>query len=161
MPSIQADRSIMNRTSVRRISMAILGILVGSLIALYVQGLLTVQRQIPGKGRVVAVNLQIYWDAGCTQIVSEIDWGQLRPGDTATKSVFAKNTGDVSINLSLSTGNWTPSTASSYISLSWNYTGALVQPNQTIPVKLLLTVSWSISGISEFSFDILVTAVEV
>jgi len=117
----------------RRISIATLGIVVGCLIALYVQGLLTIQRRIPGKGQIVTTNLQIYWDAECTQIGSEIDWGQLRPGDIATKSAFAKNTGDVSINLSLSTENWDPSTASNYISLSWNYTGALVQPNQANP----------------------------
>jgi len=145
----------------RRISAAILGIIVGCLIALHVQGLLTVQRKIPGKGRVVTANLQIYWDAECTQIVSEIDWGQLSPGDIATKSVFAKNTGSTNVNLSLSTENWSPSTAGSYISLSWNYTSALVQPNQAVPIELQLEVSWGISGITEFSFDILVTAVEV
>jgi hypothetical protein len=106
---------------------------VGCLVALHVQGLLTVQRRIPGKGQVVAANLQIYWDAECAQIVSGIDWGQLRLGAIATKSVFAKNTGTVSINLSLSTENWNPSTAGNYVSPSWNYTAALVQPNQANP----------------------------
>ena len=118
-------------------------------IALHVQGLLTIQRTIPGKGQVVTANLHIYWNAECTQIASEIDWGQLRPGDIATKSVFAKNTGDVKINHSFSITNRSPSTASSCISLSWNYTGALVQPNQAIPIKLRLEVSWSISGTKE------------
>ena len=77
MPSIQVDRLMMNRIRTRRMGMAILGMFVGCLVALHVQGLLTVQRRIPGKGQVVAANLQIYWDAECTQIVSEIDWDNL------------------------------------------------------------------------------------
>lgn len=98
----------MNRIRMGRRSIAILGIVVGCLVALYVQGLLTVQRRIPGKGQVVTANLQIYWNAECTQIACEIDWGQLRPGDIATKSIFAKNTGDVKINRSFSMANWSP-----------------------------------------------------
>jgi hypothetical protein len=56
--------------------------------------------------------------------------------------------------LSISTSNWSPSTASNYITLNWNYNGQTVNPNEYVSVTFTLTVSNSIAGVSSFSFDI-------
>ncbi|MCK4884433.1 hypothetical protein KAS24_00030, partial [Candidatus Bathyarchaeota archaeon] len=56
--------------------------------------------------------------------------------------------------LSMSTSNWSPSTAPNYISLNWNYNGQPVNPNGYVGVTFTLNVSGSIAGISSFGFDI-------
>lgn len=54
--------------------------------------------------------------------------------------------------------NWNPKAASRYITLSWDYGGQSISPNNVVPVVLTLSVSKDISGITNFSFDIIITA---
>jgi len=103
------------------------------------------------------VTLEIFYDSECTNPVSSIDWGQVEPGDTSNATVYVKNLGDTGVNLYLNTQNWDPSEASQYISLDWNYTGVVLEPGERIPVQLTLTVSESATGITDFSFEIVVT----
>ncbi|MEM3480033.1 MAG: hypothetical protein QW702_00470 [Candidatus Bathyarchaeia archaeon] len=72
-----------------------------------------------------------------------------------------KNTGNVPITLSLSTENWNPSNAGSYMTLTWDYTSETkIQSNSALKVTLTLTVSSSIQGITNFSFNIVITGTE-
>lgn len=103
------------------------------------------------------VTLEIFYDSECTNPVSSIDWGQVEPGDTSNATVYVKNLGDTGVNLYLNTQNWDPSEASQYISLGWNYTGVVLESGERIPVQLTLTVSESATGITDFSFEIVVT----
>jgi hypothetical protein len=54
--------------------------------------------------------------------------------------------------------NWNPSSASSYMTLNWNYAGQTLSVNQALQVRLTLVVSSTVSGITNFSFDIIITA---
>jgi len=54
------------------------------------------------------------------------------------------------------TENWYPSNAADYISLSWDYGGQLVNPDELIPVIFTLSISGSVEGITSFSFDIVI-----
>jgi len=47
--------------------------------------------------------------------------------------------------------------ASSYITLSWDYGGQSINPAGVIQVKLTLRISSIIMGITDFSFDIIIT----
>jgi len=114
----------------------------------------------PCAATVETVGVGVYWDSGCSNRVSSIEWGTIEAGAVKTVTVYVRNEGDVTISLSLSTTNWSPSTASKYMSLSWNYDGQPINPNGVIPVTLTLSVSPSITGISSFSFDIIITCVE-
>ncbi len=57
------------------------------------------------------------------------------------------------MTLSISASNWSPTTASNYMTLTWNYNGQTLTANKTIPVKITLTISADITGISTFNFD--------
>ncbi|MHA1665387.1 MAG: hypothetical protein ACTSVW_06100 [Candidatus Njordarchaeales archaeon] len=111
-------------------------------------------------GVVKTVGVKAYLDSECTQEVSSIDWGVLEPGSTKSFTIFIKNEGNVDVTLSLSSENWTPQSASTYITISWDYNGSSIAPNQVIQVNLNLQVSSSVSGIDNFSFDIVITATE-
>jgi hypothetical protein len=113
---------------------------------------------ISNTGSVKTIGVGAYWDSTCTSGVSSIPWGAIEPGSTKNVTVYIKNQGTASATLSLATGNWNPTGASSYISLSWNYGGQSLSPGQVLQVKLILSISSAITGISSFSFDITISA---
>jgi hypothetical protein len=115
-------------------------------------------KTVPGAGRVKGIGVGIYWNSACTNQTSSIDWGLIEPGSNKTVIVYVRNEGNSVATLSQSTQNWNPSTASSYMTLSWNYTGQTLYVNQTFQTGLTLVVSPTVSGIANFSFDITITA---
>jgi len=122
-----------------------------------IYGLLTSSARIGSTGTLKTVGVKVYSDSACTNEVSSIDWGTLELGSTKDATVYVKNTGSVAVTLSLSTENWNPSSASGYITLTWNYGGQSLSPGSNIQVKLTLTVSANATGVTSFSFNILIT----
>ena len=104
------------------------------------------------------VGVGIYWDQGCTNRILSLDWGLIEPGSNSTVMVYVRNEGDSAVSLWLATSNWTPSTASGNITLIWNYSGRILSAGEVIPIELVLNVSPLVSGITDFSFDIVITA---
>lgn len=123
---------------------------------LVVSGLLTVSKTLTSTGSVKAINVEVYWDLACTQVVSSIDWGTPEPGDSINQTVYIKNTGTAPMNLSLSTSGWVPVEAGNYLTLSWDREGAVVAAEGIVQALLTLDVSSSVTGITDFSFDIVI-----
>jgi len=114
--------------------------------------------KLRGHGRIKTVGVGVYADPQCTQVAGEIDWGIIPQGGTSTVSLFIKNTGNSNVTLSLTSEAWEPSAAQQYMTLSWDYAGGWLVPAQVVAVNFRLDVSQSITGITDFSFDIVVTA---
>ena len=108
-------------------------------------------------GNVKAIDIEVYWDSDCTSEVSLIDWGIIEPGTTENVTVYILNTGNSDVMLSMNTTNWSPSSASNYITLSWDYEGQSIGPGLVQQTTLTLSMSSSIQGVTSFSFDIVVT----
>ena len=123
-----------------------------------VSSLVQTNRTISSAGSIKGIGVGIYWNSACTNRTSSINWGLTDPGSNKTVTVFVRNEGNTAATLSKATGNWNPSTASSYLSLNWDYTGQTLSVNQVLQVKLTLTVSKTISGITSFGFDITIIA---
>jgi hypothetical protein len=121
-----------------------------------VYALTSVSVYLSSVGTVKALGVGVYWDSGCSQTVSSIDWGSAEPGAVKNVTVYIRNEGNAPITLSLQTANWNPADATDYISLSWNYGGQTIDPNQVLAVTLSLSISSNIQGITSFSFDIVV-----
>jgi len=81
---------------------------------------------IPNTGTVKTIGVGVYWDSGCTSQVTSIDWGTIDAGATENVVVYIRNEGTGPVTLSLSTENWSPSSASSYMDLTWDYSGAAI-----------------------------------
>jgi hypothetical protein len=101
------------------------------------------------------IGVGIYWDQACTNRTLSLNWGQACSNNTLT--VYIKNEHNSAVSLWLGTSNWTPSASSGYMSLNWNYSGQVLNEEQVIPLELTLTVYPTISGITDFSFDIVIT----
>lgn len=112
---------------------------------------------LPNVGNVKAINVGIYRDSGCTNEVSLIDWGIIEPGTTENVTLYILNVGNSNVMLSMNTANWSPSSTSNYVTLSWDYEGQSIGPSRMLETKLTLSMSPSIEGITSFSFDIVVT----
>jgi len=110
-------------------------------------------------GAVEAVGeIGVYWDSKCTNAVLSIDWGTLKPGAVKNVSVYIRNEGNETVSLSIKTENWDPSSAYTYMILSWNYMGQSISVSKVAQVTLTLSISTKISGITNFRFDIIIEA---
>jgi len=123
-------------------------------------GALSNSRNVQSFGTVKTVNVGVYWDNDCTNATSTVNWGTLEPGAAKNFTIYVKNEGSVAVVLSMSTENWNPASASSYITLSWNRESHALSHGSVVQAVLTLSVSSEISGITNFSFDIIITGTE-
>ena len=66
----------------------------------------------------------------------------------------------MAVVLGMTAGNWNPASASSYITLSWNRENYLLNSGSVVQAVLTLSVSSGVSGVTNFSFDIIITGIE-
>lgn len=145
------------------------GIVAGAAVALVIYALTlslltpamsatSTSKTLANSGTVKGIGVGIYSDQSCTTAVSSFTWGTLDPGASVNRTVYIRNEGNTAATLSMATSNWNPAGASSYITLSWNYGGQTLSVNQVVQVRFTLAVSSSTTGVTNFSFDITVTA---
>ena len=72
---------------------------------------------------VKGIGAGIYWDEACTNRTLSLNWGVIEVGSSSNLTVYVRNEYSSAVSLRLEASNWTPSTASNYMSLNWNYTG--------------------------------------
>ena len=104
------------------------------------------------------IDIQVYSDYQCTQSLSNIEWGDIQVGGNINRMIWVKNTGDSPVYLGLTTENWSPSGVDQFIDLTWDYDGSILNSGSTEQIILNLNVDPSISGITEFYFDIVFVA---
>jgi len=101
------------------------------------------------------VSLKVCSDSACNSAIGNLNWGSISPGGTATATVYVKNTGDsTSLTLIMQASNWNPTSASQYLTLSWDKQGTVLAPGQSTEATITLTVSSSIKGITSFNVQI-------
>ncbi len=133
--------------------------IVGLILTVTTAGLLSASQSVYSTGTVdiTAVNVGVYSDAGCTLSLTSISWGTISPGNSVTQTIYVKNTGNTPITLSMTTSNWNPVAANGPISISWNRQSQVLSAGSSIAATVTLTVSSSISGVTDFSVNIVIT----
>jgi hypothetical protein len=111
-------------------------------------------------GSVIPGNVGIYTDSACTQPLTSIDWGSFSPGDSVNRTIYVKNAQSIPLTLNMSTINWNPIQAAESIKVTWNKENVILASQQSTEAILTLTVASNISGISQFSVDILINGVQ-
>jgi len=114
----------------------------------------TASKVIESRGAMKAVDVEVYWDSGCTDTVSAVNWTVLEPGDSPAKTVYVRNTGNAPLTLSMTCSGWNPPEGGDHFALSWDKEGAVIPPDAVVAVILTLSVSEAIYGITDFSFNI-------
>jgi len=119
---------------------------------------LTVNQNIGSSGTVTtSPNIAVYSDSACTNNMPTISWGSMTAGSSTTQTIYVKNTGTGTLTLGLSSTNWSPAQASTYITVSWDKQGTQLSAGQSIQATLTITISSSITGITNFSNTISIT----
>lgn len=103
-------------------------------------------------GKIRAVGVALYWDAIATQVVTQIDWGYMGPGELKGATVYIRNIKSLNCTLSQNSTDWSPLIAEQFLTPDWNYTGEILAPGQQIPVLLTLQVSIDVQDVTDFSF---------
>ena len=132
----------------------------GLFLTLLTSGLLMSSQTVQSGGTVNSVNVGVYSDSGCTQNCTTLDWGAITPGNSVTRTVYVKNTGTLPLTLSMTTGNWVPSNANTYLTLTWNQGGAVLAAGNSVTAILTLTASSSAGNLTSFSFNIIITGTQ-
>ncbi|MFB0523975.1 MAG: hypothetical protein ACETVZ_00415 [Phycisphaerae bacterium] len=123
---------------------------------LFVGGIMERSHRISNRAAIKAIGVGVYQDPELTVPLTEINWGILEPGEEKNQSAYIKNESNVPVTLVLTTENWSPQNASSFIALTWDYDGQLLGVDGFVEVTFTLAVDPTISGIDTFSFDIVI-----
>jgi hypothetical protein len=108
--------------------------------------------------------LQAYWDSACTieNRTTIIHWGNsLAPNSTQTQTIYVKNGGGKSVNMTLLTANWNPTNAKDYMAVTWNRENEALPAGMVLQSTITLTVFANITdanpAVGSFSFDVLIS----
>jgi hypothetical protein len=115
---------------------------------------------ISSNGTVTTIDVDVYSDVACSQNCTSISWGILHPGDSVNKTVYVKNTGTRAITLSMTSGNWAPEGADTYLTLTWDQEGTVLDVDDFVPANLTLSADSDTGDLTDFSFDIVVVGTE-
>jgi hypothetical protein len=135
--------------------------LAGMLLTVTAASVISVNEALPTRGSISAVNVGIYSDSGCTQKLTSIDWGDISPGGNSTQTLYIKNTGNSPLTLKMTKNNWDPPEANGPITITWNREDADINAGQSLQAIITLSVSSTISGITDFSVDIVITGLDM
>ena len=151
-----ANSSIRSKLKIAVILITVTASILGS--SAYVFGLLGDQNTVNTSGVIADISIGVYSNSACTQNCTYLDWIVCYPGESKTQSVYVKNLGTVDATLSIFSVNWNPTIASSFLSLTSDYSGQVISPGAFIPINFTLTISPDISQIEAFTFDIQVVS---
>lgn len=115
------------------------------------------QENSSSNGGTITTNncINLYTDSAATIPCTEIEFATtITPGSNSTKVIFIKNEGDTSQVLHMTTSDWQPSNAESYISISWNRENYSLTPGSVTSANLTLSVASDFGNITTFGFNL-------
>ena len=128
----------------------------GIFLSLVTAGLVATQT-VTSNGTVSAVNVGVYSNYSCTQNLTSISWGTLYAGNSTTRTIYVKNTGTVPVTLTMTDGNWVPTTANTVLTLTWNRQNTVLNAGQSIQATLTLTAASNTGSLAAFNCDVTFT----
>ena len=131
-----------------------------TILTLTTTGLLISNQTVPLTGTITSVNVGVYLDAEGTQNCTSLNIGALDPGNTTTQTVYIKNTGTNPVTLTMTVDNWNPTSASSYLTLSWNKQNTNLNPGESTPATLTLTATTNTDNLSNFGCSVTFTGTQ-
>ena len=127
-------------------------------------------------GTIRTIGVKVYYDPNLQNVTTSIRWGVIYLGSSSNVTLYIKSTSNAESVLYLQAANWTflnsknaivsgPNETTPYLTLAWNYNNTVINPAQTIPVTLTLSVADSPSfyqfilnkDVTSFSFDIIIS----
>lgn len=137
----------------------VIALLIGLVAASSVYAYTVYQASIHTTGTIEAYGVKVYSDSEGTVEVTNVNWGLLAPGESKDMTLYIKDTGNTPITLNIWTQNWLPLNAQTSLTFTTDYpTGTVINPNALLAVKMTLKADPLISGITDFSYTVVITA---
>lgn len=135
-------------------------ILIGTVLVLAITLVVIVETtNVSATGTIMTVNCAAFANSDGTGSLTAINWPALTPNEGTTQIVYIENTGTVACNLTFATSDWNPSIASTYITVTGVYSNAInVQPAAIVQLTISEQISPGITGVTNYSYDILLIA---
>ena len=140
----------------------VLGVLALAALALSVAGafaILRTQKTLGGMGTIKSIGVNVYWDQQCTNVTDSLNFGEMEPDSSKNFTLHLRNEGNIPLTLSMTSENWNPSNATSYMLLTWNREGEQVSPDEVLEFVVALSVFQNVTGINSFSLDIVIAGI--
>ncbi len=141
------------------ISIIVIGI-IALLTTVLTAGALTNSNNVPNNNSVKSLNVKLYTDASCTTPCTSLNFGAVNPGSSATQTIYVKNNGKIPVTLSLTSAGWNPTTASSYLTLSWNRDSYVLKARSSVQATLTLMVASNTGSLTTFRFNVTITGTQ-
>ena len=103
---------------------------------------------LPSLGTVKTIGVEVYWDQNLENKTETINWDEVWVGSSKNVTVYIRSISNSQIILNLNATDWNPTDVSDYMNLSWDYNGTLLNPGETIPVTLTLSIPSSYSFVN-------------
>lgn len=103
---------------------------------------------LPSLGTVKTIGVEVYWDQNLENKTETINWDEVWVGSSKNVTVYIRSISNYQIILNLNATDWNPTDVSDYMNLSWDYNGTLLNPGETIPVMLTLSIPSSYSFVN-------------
>jgi len=110
------------------------------------------------QGVVKTINVGVYWDVECLNVVNTVDWGTVEPGEDKIVDVFIRNEGNSDAVLRIQASNWFPSEFSQFATLSCSHQGQVIEVGRILKASFILSLNRTVQDITDFGFDILIEA---
>ncbi len=126
---------------------------IGSFVTFSAFSVVNAAKSVPSSGNVKTTtpNIGVFSNSACTSNLAAIKWGTVTAGASITQTAYIKNTGTGKVTLSLAASNWSPTTASTYITVSWNQQGTQLSAGKSVAATIKLTASSTIAGLTNFT----------
>lgn len=124
---------------------------------------------IPSLGTIRLIGVEAYGgDINQTNSELEIYLGEIQVGTPKNISFILRNKSNTPTTLSMTANNWKPQNLATYMSVSWNYTGNQIAPNQEIHVRIDIDAPTTMefanylitNNVESFSFSLTIKANE-
>ena len=117
---------------------------------------------VPTVGTIKTIGVEAYWDQDTENKTETINWDTMWPGLTKNFTLYIRSVSNVKTVLHMNITNVTPSPVSEYLNVTWNYNGAILNPDEVIEVTLFLSASNDVSftqylitnKVTDFNFEI-------
>jgi uncharacterized protein YcnI len=134
--------------------------LAGLMITLTAIAALSDSQTLPLNGTISTLNVDAYTDSACTVPCTSLSVGSISPGSSATQTIYIKNAGTVPMTLTMAISNWNPTTASNYLTVTWNRQGSVVNAGASVQAVITVTAAASTGTLTTFSCSVTITGAE-
>ena len=139
-----------------QIFLVIITIILSVSSAYYTSGLLVTQEVVANSGKILTIGIGVYSDSNCTIPMKALTWGSIIAGTSSNQVIYIKNKGDIPVTLSCAFNSWEPTNIINFISTSWDKENFLLNPGESTKATITMSVKSSITGISNYSFTLII-----